>query len=161
MRRNLRRYRRRAEKISELAFESASEKNFDEFFNTLIDLHCARWNRLNEPGVLCESTTRRFHMQAHARSFDAEYRAFMRCALMAGSWPAFMHCSAAGKCVSYIGGFDPHLAQPSVGTLAIGHAIEEAKREGAGTFNFLRGAERYKAYWGADDHYVYSRKLTA
>lgn len=66
-----------------------------------------------------------------------------------------------GQMRSYIGGFDPDFAKLSVGTLAIGHAIEEAMREGAGTFNFLRGAEPYKAYWGADDHYVYSRKLTA
>ena len=64
MRRTVRRYRRRAEKIGELAFESASENNFNELFNALINLHCARWNPLNEPGVLCESTTRRFHMQA-------------------------------------------------------------------------------------------------
>ena len=62
---------------------------------------------------------------------------------------------------SYIGGFDPDLAQLSLGILAIEHAIEGAKREGARTFDFLCGAERYKRYWGAENRYVYSRKLTA
>src|SRR6516164_9164631 len=61
---NLRRYRRRAEKIGGLEFESASGKNFNELFDSLIDLHSARWDRRNDPGVLCERKTRRFHTQA-------------------------------------------------------------------------------------------------
>ena len=44
---------------------------------------------------------------------------------------------------SYIGGFDPDLAQLSLGTLAIGYAIEEARREARGRahIQFLRDAD--------------------
>jgi CelD/BcsL family acetyltransferase involved in cellulose biosynthesis len=35
--------------------------------------------------------------------------------------------------------------------LALGHAIEAAKAEGAASFDFLRGREPYKYAWGARD----------
>jgi len=161
MRRNLRRYRRRAEKIGSVQFESASERNFDELFQALIDLHCARWNRRNQPGVLCAQATRQFHMQAaralFRRGISRVYTLHIGGRIAAGVYALL----SRGQMRSYIGGFDPDLPQLSPGTLAIGYAIEEARREGAKTYNFLRGAETYKRYWGAKDHYLYSRHLSA
>lgn len=161
MRRNLRRYRRRAEKIGEVKFESASETNFDELFDRLIDLHCARWNRRNQRGVLCEGATRRFHKRAARalllRGITRVYVMRIAGRIVAGVYALF--CRRQMR--SYIGGFDPDLPDLSLGTLAIGYAIEEARREGATAYNFLRGAETYKRYWGARDHYVYSRRVIA
>jgi CelD/BcsL family acetyltransferase involved in cellulose biosynthesis len=51
----------------------------------------------------------------------------------------------------YIGGFDPACAALSPGTLVVAHAVEEAVREGARAFDFLRGREPYKYAWGATD----------
>jgi CelD/BcsL family acetyltransferase involved in cellulose biosynthesis len=39
----------------------------------------------------------------------------------------------------------------SPGTQIVAHAIEEAVREGAEEFHFLRGGEAYKYAWGAVD----------
>jgi CelD/BcsL family acetyltransferase involved in cellulose biosynthesis len=161
MRRNLRRYRRRAEEIGSVEFESASEKNFNELFDALIDLHCARWNRRNEPGVLSDNAVKRFHTQAaHAlfhRGISRVYALRLGGRIVAGVYALL----SGGQMRSYIGGFDPKLDRLSLGTLAIGHVIEEARREGARKFNFLRGAEQYKYFWGAKDHYLYSRHLIA
>ena len=44
---------------------------------------------------------------------------------------------------------DPEFAALSPGTLVIGTAIESAIREGCGEFDFLRGDEEYKYFWGA------------
>jgi hypothetical protein len=43
--------------------------------------------------------------------------------------------------------------------LLIAHAIENAKREGAHEFDFLRGGAHDKRFWGAAERYVYSRHL--
>ena|SRR5438105_11909593 len=59
----------------------------------------------------------------------------------------------------YLSGFDPALARFSLGTLLVGHAIEEAVREGAEEFDFLRGQEDYKYRWGAKDRLVYRRRF--
>jgi len=59
----------------------------------------------------------------------------------------------------YLSGYDPALEKLSIGTLIVAHAIEEAQREGAATFDFLRGAEEYKYTWGAKDRMNKRRQL--
>jgi CelD/BcsL family acetyltransferase involved in cellulose biosynthesis len=161
MRHNLRHYRRRAERIGSVEFESGSQENFEQLFGALIDLHCTRWNRRNEPGVLCDDAVKRFHRQAaHAllrRGITRIYALRISGRIVA----VFYGLLCRGQMRSYIGGFHPDLKQLSLGTLIIGHAIEQAKREGAHEFNFLRGGEAYKRHWGAKDRYVYSRRLAA
>ena len=60
----------------------------------------------------------------------------------------------------YLGGYDPSLEKLSPGTVIVAHAIEEAVRSGATTFDFLRGAEDYKYAWGAKDRLNKHRRLT-
>jgi len=48
----------------------------------------------------------------------------------------------------------------SVGSVLVAHAIEQAVRGGAKTFDFLRGAEDYKYAWGAQDRMNKRRRLT-
>jgi CelD/BcsL family acetyltransferase involved in cellulose biosynthesis len=43
--------------------------------------------------------------------------------------------------------------------ILIGHAIEEAAREGARDFDFLRGQEAYKYEWGAQDRWNCRRSI--
>ena len=59
----------------------------------------------------------------------------------------------------YISGFDPEYAPLSPGTLMFGHSIAHAMGEGAREFDFLRGRERYKYFWGARDRPCYGRML--
>ena len=51
----------------------------------------------------------------------------------------------------YLGGFDPDLAQLGLGKIAIGAAIRESIAAGRATFDFTRGADRYKYWYGATD----------
>lgn len=59
----------------------------------------------------------------------------------------------------YLGGYDPSLEKLSPGTVIVAHAIEQAVRDGAKTFDFLRGAEDYKYAWGATDRRNKRRRL--
>jgi CelD/BcsL family acetyltransferase involved in cellulose biosynthesis len=56
----------------------------------------------------------------------------------------------------YISGFDPALRALGLGTVLVGHAIAQAEREGARSFDFLRGQESYKYHWGATDQPTYA-----
>ena len=56
-----------------------------------------------------------------------------------------------------LAGFDPAFSKLSPGTLTIGHAIDQAIREGATEFDFLRGGEPYKYHWGAVDRVNFRR----
>ena len=59
----------------------------------------------------------------------------------------------------YLSGYDPSMEKLSVGTILVAHAIEQAVRDGAKTFDFLRGAEDYKYAWGAQDRWNKRRRL--
>ena len=64
-----------------------------------------------------------------------------------------------GRVFLYLSGFEPAAARLNPGTLLIGHAIEEAAREGAAEVDFLRGGEPYKYTWGARDRPVWRLRL--
>lgn len=55
------------------------------------------------------------------------------------------------RAYAYCSGYDPNFSFESPGALLIAHAMEEAIREGAREFDFLRGQESYKYEWGAKD----------
>jgi CelD/BcsL family acetyltransferase involved in cellulose biosynthesis len=77
-----------------------------------------------------------------------------------GRTAAVFHGFAARDRTSYyLSGFDPAFERFSPGTLVVGHAIEEAAREGAAEFDFLRGGEPYKYRWGARDRPCYAVRL--
>jgi CelD/BcsL family acetyltransferase involved in cellulose biosynthesis len=59
----------------------------------------------------------------------------------------------------YLSGYDPSLEKLSPGTVIVAYAIEQAVREGAKAFDFLRGAEDYKYAWGAQDRVNKRRRL--
>jgi len=59
----------------------------------------------------------------------------------------------------YLSGYDPDLEKLSIGTILVAHAVEQAVRDGAQTFDFLRGAEEYKYTWGATDRMNRRRQL--
>jgi CelD/BcsL family acetyltransferase involved in cellulose biosynthesis len=58
-----------------------------------------------------------------------------------------------------LGGFDLEFSRSSLGTLIIVHPIEQAWREGALPFDFLRGEESYKYLWGAKNSATVCRSL--
>ena len=67
--------------------------------------------------------------------------------------------AARGCLYCYLTGFDPEFAAISPGTLLLGHAIEQAMRDGARTCDLLRGRERYKYLWGGRDRPTFARTL--
>ncbi|HYS55441.1 MAG TPA: GNAT family N-acetyltransferase [Thermoanaerobaculia bacterium] len=140
-------------------FEDANAENLDAFLDALFALHASRWQQRGMPGMLADDVIQRFHRDVARAMFDAgALRMFaMRCSdRIAGVFYGFAH---RGTVAYYLSGYDPALEKHSPGTVMVAHAIEQAVREGATTFDFLRGAEDYKYAWGAKDRINYRRQI--
>ena len=114
----------------------------------LFALHRLRWGQLGQTGVFIFPKVRKFHTD------------FAKQALQQGwlrlCWLSLDNCIAAAyyafKCDDYAGfyscGFNPAFARYSVGKVLLAKLIDEAEREGARVFDFMRGDETYKAEFG-------------
>jgi CelD/BcsL family acetyltransferase involved in cellulose biosynthesis len=150
-RKKIRYYRRALARSGEVRVESATEENLDELLAALFELHAARWQQRGLPGVLADEVVRGFHRDAARRMLAAGALRMHATRLDGRIVAVFYGFSLNGTVYYYLSGYDPALEKLSIGTVLVAHAIEEAVREGAATFDFLRGAEEYKYAWGAAD----------
>jgi CelD/BcsL family acetyltransferase involved in cellulose biosynthesis len=160
-RKKLRYYRRSLERRGSVALETATAATLDEQLSALFELHAARWKQRGLPGVLADDMTQSFHREVARRMLDAGALR-MYAMRMDGRIVAVFYGFAHHDTVYfYLNGQEPELEKLSVGTVMVAHAIEQAIRDGAKTFDFLRGAEEYKYAWGAKDrmnrHRVWAR----
>jgi CelD/BcsL family acetyltransferase involved in cellulose biosynthesis len=155
----LRYYRRSLARMGDVRVEAATTDNLDNLTTALFDLHAARWQQRGLPGVLADDVTQQFTREVARAMLDAgALRMYATC--VNERIVAVFYGFAFGDTVYYyLSGYDPALEKLSIGTLIVAHAIEEAQREGAATFDFLRGAEEYKYTWGAKDRVNKRRQL--
>jgi CelD/BcsL family acetyltransferase involved in cellulose biosynthesis len=125
-------------------------------FNDLVALHSRRWRDSGQPGVLADERVLAWHRAALPRLESAGLLRFYCLARGPDVVAAFYGLAAKQRAYYYVSGFDPELSALGLGTLIVGHAIAEAERETAESFDFLRGREPYKYHWGATDHPTYA-----
>jgi len=158
-RKKIRYYRRALERDAEVSWVTANESNLGELLAALYELHAARWQRRGLPGVLADDVVRSFHDQAAPRLLASgmlRMYGMRRGGRFAGVFYGF---ALHGTVYYYLSGYDPELERLSIGTLLVAHAIEQAVRDGATAFDFLRGAEEYKYAWGAKDRMSLRRQI--
>jgi CelD/BcsL family acetyltransferase involved in cellulose biosynthesis len=158
-RKKLRYYRRALARIAPVTTESATPETLDDLLDALYALHAARWQRRGLPGVLDDDVVQRFHREAARGLLDTGALRLHAIRLGERIVAVFYGFAHAGTVYYYLSGYDPELERLSIGTLIVAHAIEEAVREGATTFDFLRGAEEYKYAWGASDRVSVRRQI--
>jgi CelD/BcsL family acetyltransferase involved in cellulose biosynthesis len=149
--RDLRQVRRRAAAVGTVAALQAEVSTVSGFMQDFFRLHEGRWRPIAGHGVCADPVVRDFHVTAAQRMLDAGMlRLYL---LRVGNSTAAAYYGFTAKCTAYayLSGFDPAFAELSPGTQIVAHAIEEAIREGAREFHFLRGGEAYKYAWGAVD----------
>jgi CelD/BcsL family acetyltransferase involved in cellulose biosynthesis len=152
-RRHLNLARNRAARRGEIRIDQADAADAPAFLDVLFRLHEARWRSRGKEGVLADDRVRRFQRAALPRLSDA---GLSRCYVLriagtpAAAYYGLMHRERA---YAYLTGFDPDFTYESPGVILLAHAIEQALREGAREFHFLRGPEPYKYGWGASDRW--------
>lgn len=158
-RKKIRYYRRALAKIAPVTTECATPATLDALLDALYELHAARWMRRGLPGVLDDDVVQRFHREAARGLLDTGALRMYAIRLGERIAAVFYGFAHAGTVYYYLSGYDPELERLSIGTLIVAHAIEQAVRDGATTFDFLRGAEEYKYAWGATDRVSSRRQI--
>jgi CelD/BcsL family acetyltransferase involved in cellulose biosynthesis len=148
LKRNLRRYRTKAEALGNLRFEVAKEAN-PELMRALVDLHGAKWERRGEPGMieangsaefLCE-IAREFASRNMLRIFSLHFDGRIVAVIVAFSYEKRMF--------GYLSAFDPEHESLGFGRTLLFEALRYCYDNGYEAWNFLRGDEPYKFWWGA------------
>lgn len=151
--------RRRALDQGGWTSERADASTLDEIVAALLRLHAQRWEARGEPGVLAADLTVR-HIRAALPELLAAGLLHLHALRHRGRIAAAVLALEAKQAIHfYIGGFDPALSELGPGTLLLGDLFAEAAREGLAEAHFLRGRERYKHHWGAEDRPTLRRVL--
>jgi CelD/BcsL family acetyltransferase involved in cellulose biosynthesis len=159
IRANLHYYRRRAEQAGRVSFETATAATFADLLDALFLLHATRWRQLQQPGVLADPAIRRFHRAAAPLLLHSGLLRLHALRLDQRVIAATYSLHLRQRTYFYISGLDPAYGPLSPGTLIVGHTIAHAIADGAREFDFLRGRERYKHFWGARERPCYGRML--
>jgi CelD/BcsL family acetyltransferase involved in cellulose biosynthesis len=158
-RKKLRYYRRCAERLGNVTYETATRDSLATLLDALFDLHAARWRQRGQPGVLADSVTQQFHRQVAPRMLAAGALRMYAMRIEGTIRAVFYGFAHHGVVYYYLSGYDPELEKISIGNTIVAHAIEQAVHDGARIFDFLRGAEEYKYAWGAKDRMNRRRQL--
>ena len=149
LRRNLRRYKEKAEALGEVRF--AVTRGADrELLDALIELHAARWQRSGQSGTIESNHAAEFLRTAAEilarrdclRIFTVYFQARITAIVL-----AFHHQTTI---FSYLSAYDPEYERFGFGRELLLQALQYAHRHGYTCWNFLRGEEPYKFSWGAE-----------
>lgn len=148
LRRNLRRYREKAEQIAPVRFDAADFMNA-ESMDALVALHRARWEKAGESGMIEANRSEAFLREVtevlgargSLKVFTVRFGGAIAAILLA------LHDNST--IFSYLSAFDPQHECFGFGRELLAEALRYAHEDGYRWWNFLRGDEAYKFSWGA------------
>ncbi|MCX7967537.1 MAG: GNAT family N-acetyltransferase [Armatimonadetes bacterium] len=149
LREQLKRRERQISRNFSVQFSLAqSDDEVRQVMSQLFALHRLRWAQLGQTGVFVLPKVRKFHIEFAKQALK---RGWLRLHwlnldnFIAAAYYAFKFGDYAGF---YTCGFNPKFAKYSVGKVLLARVIDEAEREGAKVFDFMRGNETYKSEFG-------------
>ena len=149
LKRNLRRYRARAE--TEVKLELAVTDKADEtLIDTLIALHAKRWRKHGQPGMVEANASADFLRDAAPRLAG---RGMLRLFSLRASSEviAVIFAMPRGRSIfAYLTGFSPDWDKFGIGRILLYEALRYSSAQGYERWDFLRGNENYKSSWGAE-----------
>lgn len=150
---SLRRKIRKAEKrIASEEVEICSTDEglaFEEAFEHLVNLHQLRFESKGEPGVFADGRFRSF-LENAVRELCQTNLAEIVVGYSGGEpFAAQLYLQGESGPQLYQSGLQPERMDLEPGHLMFTHAIKKAIRRGCREFDFLRGDEAYKPFWGA------------
>ncbi len=113
----------------------------------LARLHQARQQQKGNPGAFAQDRAIEFHTEVAEHFLDKGWLRLYLLTVGKQTIAAIYCYKFGGKFSFYQSGYDPAWGECSPGALIMLHAVREAINESADEFDFLRGAEAYKALW--------------
>ncbi|QEG35638.1 GNAT family N-acetyltransferase [Bythopirellula goksoeyrii] len=126
-----------------------SETEFDQAWETLIDLHQRRRQSLGEPGCFASRQWAAFHRDVARQLLKSGKLRLSVLELDGEAIAAEYHFAAADILYVYQGGLDPDRCEEEPGRLSMIRCVQQAIAEGQQEFDLLRGDEPYKPHWRA------------
>jgi CelD/BcsL family acetyltransferase involved in cellulose biosynthesis len=155
LRRKVKKAIKRLESGEVVVRSTKDDLEFETAFNKLVELHQDRFTKKGEPGVFsCERFTN--FLRSAAKSLCDSDRA----EIMIGynddlAFVAQFYLYGANGPQLYQAGVLTEAMKLEPGHLMFTHAVKKAIDDGCTWFDFLRGSEPYKVYWGAEPHPLY------
>lgn len=152
---NLSRRLRHLQRIDSVRFDPVrSDQERRAALERLIALHNSRWRRLGGSDAFDTRDTVLFHQELSGVALRNGWLRLM--VLRVGQTPVAYFYGLRHGTVHYFyqSAFDPAWKDRSVGVVAMGLAIRSAIEEGAGEFDLLHGAERYKYHWASEERAI-------
>jgi CelD/BcsL family acetyltransferase involved in cellulose biosynthesis len=141
----IRRRRRQAAAEFAVSFSAdGGERELDERFEQLADLHRRRWQAAGARHSFSSPEYMEFHRNVMKACRE---RGWLRLYGLEfdGRTAAMMYCFRFRNRIFFVqAGFDPEFARRAPGLVLMGYAIEHAIGEGNEAFDFLKGEYRYK-----------------
>jgi CelD/BcsL family acetyltransferase involved in cellulose biosynthesis len=113
----------------------------------LFDLHRRRWAIEGGSQGIDGPRTERFHRAAAARLAACGWARIFVLSVEGGPRAALYGFRHADRFAFYQAGYEPAWRPRSVGTVLLGHVLQQCVAEGLREFDFLRGSEEYKLRW--------------
>ena len=148
LKRNLRRYKEKAEAIGPVTFE-VSEEADAESLDALIQLHAARWQERGESGMIEANRSEGFLRDVACRLGRAGMLRFFKVRFCGRIAAIVMAMRNQSTIFCYMSAFDPEHERFGFGRELLAQAIRYAHENGYKRWDFLRGDEPYKFSWGA------------
>jgi CelD/BcsL family acetyltransferase involved in cellulose biosynthesis len=147
LRQNTRRDRAKAERKAALAFE-VIERADNEILETVFNLHTARWQKQGLPGMVEANHSKDFLMQAAVAlsARDMLRVSVLRIEQKIGA--ALLLLKRNATLYNYLTAFDPTYADLGLGRSLLFESFRYAFQHGYAEWDFLRGDEPYKRWWG-------------
>lgn len=129
---------------------SSGEIEFAAAFEIFRDLHTRRWHSLNGPGIFGDEKFAAF-IEAVATAFHQEQKCEIIVLYQDDKPIASQVYFISSKGYQlYQSGYDPDTMKLEPGHILFTSMVGRAIERGDKIFDFLRGDEPYKEYWGAD-----------
>lgn len=159
LRRKIKKSIRRIES-GEVAISSTSDGlDFDSAFEILKDLHTRRFNSMDKPGVFADDRFTDF-LQSSAAEFCSQSKGEIVIASHNGKpFAAQIYFESQEGFQFYQGGNDPEMMKLEPGHLLFSWMVKRAINRGDRVFDFLRGNEPYKKFWGASPRSQFKMRM--
>jgi len=149
MRANIRRDRRRLERVGKVSFAwTRGREDFERAWPVLVRLHQRRWQHQGRPGCFASRKFTAFHESVGPRLAE-KGQARIATLSVDGQVLAARYLFVAGRTVyAYQSGWEPTLDRRlAVGRALLGFAIEAAIAEQFECYDFLKGIGAHKLAW--------------
>jgi CelD/BcsL family acetyltransferase involved in cellulose biosynthesis len=134
---------------------STRVEDLPEQLQTLFTLHQMRWTGRGEPGAFSSEERREFYLQMSKSFLQRGWLEFWLLSLD-GETVGTQFCFRYNNTISLLQeGFHPKYTAEKIGYALRAYALEEAIKTGAHHYDFLGGADSYKAKFGSRQaHYL-------